>query len=161
MTTVAQPPTASKISLVLAHQVADALKMAQLGNDSLMRALDRALALMEQGHYMELRGNVLRIASASQEGVTYATMINECPCRAEQGVCFHRAALAILMGIQTIQAAAQLCQPLVAKPSRARTARPALAGVEVRAVTQSSRTSRGPMSDDEYRRACAAADDMF
>lgn len=157
MTTVAQPPTASKISLVLAHQVADALKMAQLGNDSLMRALDRALALMEQGHYMELRGSVLRIASASQEGVTYATMINECPCRAEQGVCFHRAALAILMGVQTIQAAAQLCQPLVAKPRKGTRAKPTTSRVELQDELRTWRQQRGitrEMSQAELETAC-------
>lgn len=76
-------------------------------------------------------------------------------------MCYHRAACAVFMGVQAIQAAAQLCQPLVARPRRARTARPALAGVEVRAVMQASRASRGPMSNDDYARACAAADEMF
>lgn len=161
MNTLAQPTTTSKISLVLAHQVADGLKMAQLGNDSLARALDKALELMEAGHSMELRGNVLHVASASREGIDYATMLNDCGCETQAGVCWHRAACAIFVAMQMIEAAAVACEPLVAKPRRARTARPALAGVEVRAAMQASRASRGPMSNDEYARVCAAADELF
>lgn len=161
MSMVAQQAATSKISLEVARMAAAGLKVAQPGNDSLWRALDKAVELIEQGHPMELRGNVLHVASASREGIDYATMLNECPCETTQGCCWHRAACALFVSVQTIEAVAGVCEPLVAKPRRQRTAKPALAGIEVRAAMQASRASRGLMSDDKYRQACAAADELF
>jgi len=157
MTTVAQPTTTSKISLEVARMVAAGLKIAQPGNSSLWRALDKAVELMEQGHPMELRGNVLHVASASQPGIDYATMLNECPCMAQAGVCWHRAALALLVSIQTIEAAAQVCQPLVAKPRRGARARPTTSRVELAQELRAWREQRGitrETSQAELEAAC-------
>jgi hypothetical protein len=147
----------ARISLEVAQKVAASLKVAQPGNASLGRALDKALELMEQGHHMELSGNVLHCDSATTEGVAYAAMVQECPCPTTQGVCWHRAACAVFIGMQTIEAAALVCQPLTAKPRRARTARPALAGVEVQRAAEGWRAQRGitrEMSQADLERLC-------
>lgn len=94
------------VNLTVLHLIAAGLKAEQPRADSFHRAIDRALEQLAAGRSFTLRGEVLAIQSASRAWLTHTATPTGCSCEAQQGVCWHRAAAALLVAYDALQAAA-------------------------------------------------------
>ena len=153
--------TEANIDPALAQITADALKAVMPYADSFHRALDKAVAQFALGRAMTLRDNVLTVQSSRHAWVEYEATVDACGCDCRKGVCWHRGACALLISAQTIRAAAFVAStpldtddhpaPII---SRARRQPGCVARARVETLPR-----RGPMTDAEYQRACALANE--
>ncbi len=126
-----QRPTELIVNLTTLQFIAAGLKTEQPGNTSFHRALDKALRQLDAGRAFTLRGNMLEIQSESRHWVMHTATVESCDCEAMQGVCWHRAACALLVAYETIHAAALLCEPLAPIQRQPRRHRVAAARVQL------------------------------